>query len=90
MVFEKVQEIIAEKLGMDESEITMDSSLEDDLEVDSLDIVDIVTALEDEFQIEIPQDDLKDMEKELQKLTDDYTKEIDKLVVKKEKELSEI
>ena len=45
MVFEKVQEIIAEKLGMDESEITMDSSLEDDLEVDSLDIVDIVTAL---------------------------------------------
>ena len=63
MVFEKVQEIIAEKLGMDESEITMDSSLEDDLEVDSLDIVDIVTALEDEFQIEIPQEDLKDMEK---------------------------
>ena len=63
MVYEKVQEIIAEKLGMDESEITMDSSLEDDLEVDSLDIVDIVTALEDEFQIEIPQEDLKDMEK---------------------------
>ena len=39
---------------------------------------------------EITEDDLKDMEKELQKLTDDYTKEIDKLVVKKEKELSEI
>ena len=63
MVFEKVQEIIAEKLGMDESEITMDSSLEDDLEVDSLDIVDIVTALEDEFPTATPQEDLKDMEK---------------------------
>ncbi len=63
MVFEKVQEIIAEKLGMDEADIRMDSSLEGDLEVDSLDIVDIVTALEDAFDIEIPQEDLKDMEK---------------------------
>lgn len=63
MVFEKVQSIIADKLGMDESKISLDSSLQDDLEADSLDIMDIITALEDEFEIEIPQEDLTDMEK---------------------------
>jgi len=63
MVFEKVQSIIADKLGMDESKISLESSLQEDLEADSLDVMDIITALEDEFEIEIPQEDLTDMEK---------------------------
>lgn len=63
MVFERVQEIIADKLGMDLADITMESSLEEDLEADSLDVVDIITALEDEFDIQMPQEDLKEMEK---------------------------
>ena len=63
MVFEKVQSIIADKLGMDESKISLESSLQEDLEADSLDVMDIITALEDEFEIEIPPEDLTDMEK---------------------------
>ncbi|MBQ7915349.1 MAG: acyl carrier protein [Firmicutes bacterium] len=63
MVFEKVQNIIVDILAVDEEEITMDSSLESDLEADSLDIVEIITAVEDEFQIEIPDEDLQKMAK---------------------------
>ena len=63
MVFEKVQNIIVDILAVDEEEITMDSSLEGDLEADSLDIVEIITAVEDEFQIEIPDEDLQKMAK---------------------------
>ncbi|HPD00039.1 MAG TPA: acyl carrier protein [Acetivibrio sp.] len=54
MVFEKVKKIIAEQLGVDEDEITMESSFIDDLGADSLDIVELIMALEEEFDIEIP------------------------------------
>ena len=63
MVFERVQEIIAEKLDLDPEEITMESSLDDDLEADSLDVLEIITALEDEFNITFQQEDLQEMEK---------------------------
>ena len=63
MVFERVQEIIAEKLDLDPEEITMESSLDDDLEADSLDVIEIITALEDEFNITFHQEDLQEMEK---------------------------
>ena len=63
MVFERVQEIIAEKLDLDPEEITMESSLDDDLEADSLDVIEIITALEDEFNISFQQEDLQEMEK---------------------------
>lgn len=63
MVFERVQEIIAEKLELDPEEITMESSLDDDLEADSLDVIEIITALEDEFNITFQQEDLQEMEK---------------------------
>ena len=54
-MFEKIKEIIAEQLGVDNlDEITMEASLMDDLEADSLDAVEIIMALEDEFGIEIP------------------------------------
>ncbi|MEE2716059.1 MAG: acyl carrier protein [SAR324 cluster bacterium] len=52
----KVIEIIGEQLGKDESEITMEASFVEDLEADSLDTVELVMALEEEFGIEIPDD----------------------------------
>ena len=63
MVFERVLDIIAEKLDLDPEEITMESSLDDDLEADSLDVIEIITALEDEFNITFQQEDLQEMEK---------------------------
>ena len=54
MVFEKIQEIIAEQLGRDVSEIQMDTNVEKDLEADSLDLFEIITQLEETFGIEIP------------------------------------
>ncbi|WP_234121122.1 acyl carrier protein [Clostridium hydrogenum] len=57
MIFEKVKSIIAEQLGVEEEEIKMDSSFVDDLGADSLDIVELVMALEEEFDIEIPDED---------------------------------
>lgn len=58
MTFEKVVEIIAEQLGVDDvGKITGTTSLMDDLEADSLDAVEIVMSIEDEFGIEIPDED---------------------------------
>ena len=56
-MFEKVREIIADKLSISEDEITMDSSFLEDLNADSLDIVELIMALEDEFGIEIPDEE---------------------------------
>ncbi len=53
-VFEKLQKIISEQLEIDEDDITPDSDIVDDLGADSLDIVDLVMSIEDEFQVEIP------------------------------------
>ena len=54
MVFDKVREIIAAQLDVDTEEITLDTNLIKDLEADSLDAVEIIMALEDEYDIEIP------------------------------------
>ena len=56
-VFEKVKEIIVEQLGATESAVTMEASFIDDLGADSLDIVELIMALEEEFDIEIPDSD---------------------------------
>ncbi len=56
-VEEKVKKIIAEQLGVDESEVTPDASFVEDLGADSLDTVELVMALEEEFGIEIPDED---------------------------------
>jgi acyl carrier protein len=53
-VFEKIKKIIVEQLGVEEDEITMESSFIDDLGADSLDIVELIMALEEEFDLEIP------------------------------------
>lgn len=56
-VFEKVKEIIVEQLGVAETSVTMEASFIDDLGADSLDIVELVMALEEEFDMEIPDAD---------------------------------
>lgn len=53
-MFEKIRGIIAEKLGINEDEITMESAFIEDLNADSLDIVELIMALEDELETEIP------------------------------------
>ena len=57
MVFEKIKEIIIEQLSVDEDEVTMDTNLMKDLSADSLDAVEIIMAIEDTFEIEIPDED---------------------------------
>ena len=54
MEFEKLQEIIAEVLNIDPNEITMDTKFVDDLGADSLDVFQIIMGIEDQFDIEIP------------------------------------
>ena len=54
MVFEKLKEILAEQLDVDADSITKDSLLIEDLGADSLDAIDIVMSVEDEFKIEVP------------------------------------
>ncbi len=56
-VDEKVKKIVAEQLGVDEEEVTSEASFVDDLGADSLDTVELVMAFEEEFGIEIPDDD---------------------------------
>lgn len=53
-MLEKVKKIIVEQLGVDESEVTLEASFIDDLGADSLDLVELIMALEDEFEVEIP------------------------------------
>ncbi|SHJ43054.1 acyl carrier protein [Hathewaya proteolytica DSM 3090] len=54
MIFEKVKHIIVDQLGVNENEITTDSVFTEDLGADSLDVVEFIMALEEEFDIEIP------------------------------------
>lgn len=56
-VFESVQKILVEQLGVDEDLVTMESNFIDDLNADSLDIVELVMAMEQEFSISIPDEE---------------------------------
>jgi acyl carrier protein len=53
MVFEKIREIIAEQLGKEEEEITLETNVKDDLDADSLDVFQIINDIEDEFEVSI-------------------------------------
>ncbi len=57
MVFEKLVEIIADKLGVDKAEIQMGTSFDEDLGVDSLDLFEIITLIEEEYDIEFQVED---------------------------------
>jgi len=56
-ILERLKNIVVEKLGVEESEIRPDASFIDDLGADSLDIVELIMAIEEEFDIEIPDED---------------------------------
>ena len=56
MEFEKVKAVIVDQLGVDEAYVSMESTFIDDLGADSLDIVELIMAFEEEFDVEIPDD----------------------------------
>ena len=56
-VFERVKEVLSEQLGVDENEISEAASFQEDLEADSLDLVELIMELEDQFGIKISDDD---------------------------------
>lgn len=57
MVFEKIKGIVSQQLGVDADEITMESTFVEDLGADSLDVVELVMAMEDEFDLEIDEEE---------------------------------
>lgn len=57
MVFDRIKEIIVEQLGVDGADITPETSLVKDLEADSLDAVEIIMAIEEEYEIEVPDEE---------------------------------
>ena len=59
--FAKVQEIIAEQLELDPAKITMESSLMEALEADSLDVIELVMAFEEEFGVKMPDEELENI-----------------------------
>ncbi len=61
MVFDKVKEIIVEQLSVEEDKVTLEADLMEDLKADSLDVVELVMELEEEFDIEIPDEELKNI-----------------------------
>lgn len=75
MVFEKVAGIIADQLDVEEEKVTMEASIADDLGADSLDVVDLIMSLEEEFNIEVPDEDVENI-----KLVSDIVKFIEEKI----------
>lgn len=61
MVLDKVKAILAEQFDVEEDKITEDTDLQDDLGADSLDVVDLLMSIEDEFEIEVPDDEIENI-----------------------------
>ena len=72
MVFEKIRDSLCDQLDLDEDKVTMESSIVDDLGADSLDVVDLIMSLEEEFDIEIPDEEIENI-----KLVGDLVKYIE-------------
>ncbi len=62
MIFDKIKDIIIEQLQVEESDVAMDTNLMKDLSADSLDAVEIIMAIEDEFGIEIPDEEAENIQ----------------------------
>lgn len=60
-MFEKVRDILVSELLLDEDEVTLTAELKDDLGIDSLAVVDLATSIEEEFDIEIPDEELENI-----------------------------
>lgn len=61
MVYEKVKVIISEQFDIDEDEITLETSFKDDLNADSLDLVELIMVLEDEFELEVDDESVENI-----------------------------
>lgn len=61
MIFEKVKEVVADTLKVDANEITLEASFQEDLDADSLDIVQLLMAFEEEFDFEIPDEEAENL-----------------------------
>ena len=61
MVLEKVKAILSEQCDVEEDSITPDTNLSEDLEADSLDVVDLLMSIEDEFEIEVPDEEIENI-----------------------------
>ena len=61
MVLEKVKAILSEQFDVEEENLTNETNLQDDLGADSLDVVDLLMSIEDEFEIEIPDEDIENI-----------------------------
>lgn len=61
MVFEKIKAILAEQFDVEEDSITMETNIQEDLGADSLDVVDLIMSLEDEFEFEVPDHEIENI-----------------------------
>lgn len=61
MVLEKVKKILSEQFSVDEDSITLNTNIAEDLGADSLDVVDILMSIEDEFEIEVPDEEIENI-----------------------------
>lgn len=61
MVFEKIKNILSEQLDADESQMTMETDIANDLKADSLDVVELLMSIEDEFDVEIPDEEIENI-----------------------------
>ncbi len=61
MVFEKIKSLLAEQLDADAEDITLETNIADDLGADSLDVVELLMAIEDEFEVEIPDEEIENL-----------------------------
>ena len=60
-IFDKLQELVVDQLGVEEDEVTMEATMQDDLGADSLDLVDLVMSVEEEFGVKVADEDLENI-----------------------------
>ena len=74
MIFEKVRDIICEQFDLEPDQVTENTLLKEDLDADSLDLVDLVMSFEDEFQIEVPEEEVRNIKTvgDIVKYIEDY------------------
>lgn len=61
MVFDKIKQMLAEQLDVDEESLTVDTYIAEDLGADSLDVVELLTSIEEEFDVEIPDEEIEEL-----------------------------
>ena len=60
-IFDKLKELVVDQLGVEEDEVTLEASMQDDLGADSLDLVDLVMSVEEEFGVKVADEDLENI-----------------------------